>query len=304
MAVFAVGFAAVASLFPTGAVLQRDLSDSAIALQVARNVRSLIKGRKFQFANLNTSTDPQYIGPSLMVQPILKNLDPPGKYGVGQFERWKLNDRSYFFSPISPQDYYYPSQDREIVRSTGNASEFNRTFYWVPLIRRTAIPATAQDWQVFVFILRAGELADPNHGYNRSGTGTAWWGSEWANFDGKQPELKAGLGPYWSIPGVYGATVEMDLDVPTLDRFKFDNRFTRAVGDESPTALEIQIGDYVLDNNGTIHTVRTADADGINVKTRIPTTPNQPNVLWYGRPPYEGKTSPTKLIIAIDDAVE
>ena len=325
MAIFAVGFAAVASIFPVGAVLQQNTADDVLAQQVADNARALITGRKFRHEIL-TDTDsvagyPDALPENLQVQPVLQTksdgsaLDPAGQLkhssGPGDphiWEHWQLNDRSYFF--VRESVGYHPQHTLEL--GNPDATEFNRSYYWVPLIRRTKIPTSAPDWQVFVFVLRGGTPAHAAHGYDRHGITSDLTDGSWANFDGFFDA--DGDGPIdgkWLVPGVHRIPVTV-----TGNRFDFTGWNNNRYGIESSQSTtstdqyEVKVGDQVLDNNGTIHTVESADNMGITVKGLIPQQLDSdgitllPNFLWYGRPAAEGSASPTKLIIAIGDAVE
>jgi len=309
MAIFAIGFSAVASIFPIGTLLQKQTADEVIAQQVADNAKALIMARKFLHADLtDPAKNPRY-SPNAMpndfkVNPILQTqasgdmLDPPGKLDASTWERWTLNDRSYFLVRDSDLEYH-PGHNNEVLNPY--ASEYGRAYYWVPMIRRTEVPTSASDWQVFVFVLRSGDPGHPVYGYDRQGITTNLTDKTWANYDGF-------LTPKWYVPGVYGMTVT----ISGSNRFVFPNRYgTQAsTGFTSTDQFEVQVGDQVLDNNGTIHTVLTADATGVYVNGTIPQRTDAdgstvlPNKLWYGRPAWEGRPSPTKLIIAIGDAVE
>jgi hypothetical protein len=305
MGVFAVGFVAVASIFPVATLMQKQTAEDVLSQQVGRNAAAMMRARKFIAADLNDPSHPRYIPDDTRVHPLLKNdTDPPG-----QHDFWRLNDRSYFLVAADITGYYHPQHTAEIPKTNPYPSEFGRSYYWVPLIRRTQrIPTSPDDWQVFVFVLRGGGSPHPDHGYDRVGiTGSPYNG--WANYDGF-------TSPKWNVPGVYG----MPVTVTAPDRFNFPTYPpdwpTNLYGKEAATHIqstehfEVQVGDKVLDNNGIIHTVGAADSDGVNVTSAIPTPPHPttglpmpPTILWYGRPGWEGKPSPTKAILILTDVV-
>ncbi len=327
MAIFAIAFVAIASVFPVAAILQKKTTDDLLAQQVAHNAKTLIQARKFRHTVL-TDTDgisnrPPRIGsppppdppndPDLRVHPILQpGLSPQGVLDIPLqlAERWQLNDRSYFFVGLNRS--YHPQQTQEMDTSVSNLSvmEYHRKYYWVPLIRRMTIPASPSDWQVYVFILRGGEGSHHDYVYNRNGVADPWVG--WANYDGPKQIFVSGSPDWaWHVPGIYGMPVSLDTTDPTKFQFNGPNGNLYAVDLGSVTnEYEVQVGDQVLDNNGTIHIVQSADANGINVRGPIPRrldadgTTLLPNILWYGRPGGAGQASPTKLIITVSDAVE
>ncbi len=319
LGVFAIGFVAVASIFPVATALQKESVEDVLAQQVARNAAALIQGRKFRHDELNGTSSPPH--PRRIPPNDLRVYSLHGNRGgdtshKGQFDHWRLNDRSYFFVMRDDVGFmknidirYAPNQTQEITTAGGfDPAEYNRSYYWVPLIRRTQIPTTPDDWQVFVFVLRGGEEIYDTSGYTsdpaRIGAATNY--PSWANLDG----FIIGVGDL-RVPGVNRIPVQ--VDPANADRFLFfswnRNRYgidqtSAGEGNMSDTAFEVNAGDLVLDNNGTIHTVVGADEGGIRVAGRIPRTPIAPDALYYGRPAGEGRPSPTKMIITVRDAVK
>lgn len=282
LAIFALGFVSIASVFPVAVVLQKETVEDLLSQQIERNVEAALQGRPFTDAELEAH--PNLAGADLKVHPFLQKqggetgdaLDPPGRISPGNWEKWKLNDRSYFFMGINGPGYY-PAHTAEVEGMY--ASEYKRTYYWVPLVRRAAIPTNPEDWRVYVFILRRDAEA-----YDRNDLTPAPWDG-WANWDGF-------LTPSFRVPGVYGMPV--NLAPSDVTRFNFDNDRNN---DGRPD--EIQAGDQVLDSNGTVHSVVTADATGVNVSGPILSVPETPNTLWYGRPAAAGKKSPTRGVLVL-----
>ena len=326
IAVFALGFVAVAAIFPVGATLQKGAAGDVLTQQVARNVEAMLQSRKFIHANLtaynqildeygphyiqeyfpnNDPNDPDYDPsvdePNLSVQPVLKTtspgnlLDPPGRFPGGIFERWMLNDRSYFLmrNNLNGANDYHPQHAAEL--GDPYADEFKRTFYWVPLIRRTKPNTGPSDWQVFVFILRRDAAT-----YDRSSNSVATnaFSGVWANHDGFRS-------PNWYVPGVRSLAVtnvtDPDISSPPAYAYRFSlNNTWTGIG----SGLEIVAGDLVLDSNGVRHTVFRAGPNFIDVKGAIPETPAQPDRIWYARPAAVGRPSPTRQILFLTDVVE
>lgn len=284
MGVFAVGFVSIASIFPVATLMQKQTAEDVLSQQVGRNAAAMMRARPFSHKDeLNKTTHVSYIPNDARVHPILKN---------GSADRWRLNDRAYFLVRENIAGYYHPQHTAEVA-----GSGFNRGYYWVPLARRTQLNGTHEDWQVFVFVLRGGGSPHPVLGYDRVGIDPPPYNG-WANYDGF-------TSPKWNVPGVYGIPVNMTPP----DRFDFTNWNKNLYGKEAASStksiefFEVQVGDQVLDNNGIIHTVSAADSDGVNVTSQIPQTNGAPTILWYGRPGWEGKPSPTKAILILTDVV-
>jgi prepilin-type N-terminal cleavage/methylation domain-containing protein len=295
LAIFALGFISVAAIFPVAALMQKETVVDLVGQQFDRSVIGLLKGRPFKAADLNNH--PYFVGANedLEVHPIL--LHPSEITG---FERWVLNARSYFHVPYLIDYYSIFDSDTSVYEARVN-DPLQRPFYWVPLARRKNIPTAAGDWVVYVFILsrsdpfrRTGKqngndvIVEDFNRYDRAGL-DAWSG--WANYDGYD-NTHTPYDPVWHIPGVYG--IDVTLSPNDVFRFNFDNDRNN---DGRPD--EIQAGDQVLDSNGTIHSVVTADATGVNVSGPILPVPEAPNKVWYGRPATAGKKSPTRGILVL-----
>ena len=303
IAVFALGFVAVAAIFPVGVILQKGAASDVLTQQVVRNVKAMLQSRKFSHDDLTDPNNLKFINdvlqngnPNLEVQPVLKQdapgdlLNQPGILQPGNiFEQWMLNDRSYFFMRNNlGGNAYHPQHTAELGDPT--ATEFNRAFYWVPLIRRTQLPTGPSDWQVFVFILRHDSAT---HDRSSNSSATDAFSDVWANHDGYRSQN--GI-QYWHVPGVRSLTV---TSVNT-NRFTVNNNWTGA-----GSGLEIVAGDLVLDSNGVVHTVLTATTGFIDVKGVIPkTAATPPNRLWYARPAAAGRPSPATEILILTDVVE
>jgi prepilin-type N-terminal cleavage/methylation domain-containing protein len=275
MGIFAIGFVAVAAIFPVAVLLQKKTADDAISQTVARNATALLEVRGLSEGALDTH---------LTSSPFSANWDSDQKvYPVPEdvLDDWSLSDRSY---PTAA--YTNPGE---------------RQFYWVPLVLDSNSDTGAGNrvWRVYVFILRRGD----NAAYNRflNGATTANWVNP---DDGFVDAAPAGpdVGDTWTVPGVRYA----DVSVSTTDsrRLDFDPPFSNdlsvpadGIGDQ------VAVGDQVLDNNGNIYKVFAADASGFSVDGYLYPNPNAITRIWFSPPSNAGRPSPTKRIILIQKTV-
>ena len=126
MGIFAVGFVAVAAMFPAGVILQRETVSDVESQLVARNAAAMVRARKLTFRQDGVGVD---LGQSSGTGELQSFASINASLGT----RWQLNDRSYPMVQGPPDE---------------------RKYYWVPMIRRTKSPAAAADWLVVVFVLR------------------------------------------------------------------------------------------------------------------------------------------------------
>jgi type II secretory pathway pseudopilin PulG len=131
MGIFAVGFAAVAAIFPTAILLQKQTVDDVLGQQVARNAQALLEARGLSCDDLNTAGINSNWATDQRVYPL-----PAAMLGTGG--AWTLSDRSYP-STTFPVDA--------------------RKLYWVPLVRnRKPEPVLANidpaEVVVYVFVLQ------------------------------------------------------------------------------------------------------------------------------------------------------
>lgn len=289
MGIFAIGFVAVAAIFPVATVLQKETVEDAISQQFTRSAKAMMQGRGFKTTDLDpVGVNPTGIADSYRVQPLPTAwLQSGGK--------WTLSDRSY---PSTVIDVY------------------SRGYYWVPLVRCKVNPrttTTAGDWQVFLFCLKR----ESNAVYAR----TALTAPEyWANPNDVMSSGYYGAGDPASqidaIPGVRSIAVQTGSVGTT--RFTFATPGINNLN-SSGRPSQIAVGDQVLDSNGIIYNVASADGNGINVVGQIyPAVEDgaDPTVLWYappgqatsGRPSWTTQntwtTSPTRQLVILKDAVQ
>lgn len=276
MGIFAVGFIAVAAMFPAGIILQKQTMSDVESQLVARNAAAMVRAREITFkpdgpvGDLPGQVDIRDISGNAngTLQPILNNTSATGISQTGNASlslgtRWSLGDRSY---PMS----------QGLVNG--------RKYYWVPMIRRTKNPASAADWVVLVFVLRR------DTGSNYSFTPSPGFSNpSFANVND---------GP--DIPKVVGVDATANGNYFNLGSKK--NDLYPAGGDNQ--ADQVRPGDWVADNNGVTYQVIEADANGFYVTSNIPPTVAPATVkVWYA-PPSEGKSSPCTRIIQLGGVIE
>ncbi len=187
MGIFVIAFVAVAAIFPAGAYLQKQTMAEIQGKSVADSAKALLAAKPFSATTLDAAILP---GASWAVSAV------PGLNGT-----WPLGDRSFPSNAATPEEGSY---------------------FWVPLVRRTITPApNANDWQVFVFVLRRDN--------NVTWTKTAAW---------------ANPGDASTVPGVMMITGASSGDTFTFSGFS------------NAAPRSIRIGDQILDRWGTIYLVK------------------------------------------------
>lgn len=122
MGLFALGFAAIASIFPAAAVLQRNTATDVKARSLKANAKAVISATPLSAGALDTvygsttATDVRSFTNSATLNPF-----------------WSRDTRSY-------------------PAATGNFVE--RDLFWVPLLRDADPDISVRSWQLFVFVLR------------------------------------------------------------------------------------------------------------------------------------------------------
>ncbi len=187
---------------------------------------------------------------------------------VDLLNTWTQADRSF-----SSTD---PVEDREI--------------YWAPLVQNLGSPANP-DWRTFVFVMAGDGLND----YEKENS------LDWANED--DPNY---------FPGVAAASITSDVvdGFVVLEFNEFNNRqFDEPDQTPAGQADQIRMGDFFLGDNGVVYRAIAADDSSVTLELRIDAgdlgnralVPQ--NYIWYGRPSGPGRTSPTKRILVLTDAV-
>ena len=160
-----------------------------------------------------------------------------------------------------------------------------RRFYWVPMVKRTELGTNnPNDWLVYVFIMRRQDSSD----YTKTAPATGW-----ANF----PDPA-------TVPGVKKIILTgLKIDA-TRKRFLFTNDVIVPTDGAADLVLA---GDMIVDEYGIIHTIISAEADGVTVAGYIFAEPNtglDPSLFWYAAPPEDGRGSSGKRVEIISDAVK
>lgn len=265
MGIFAVGFVAVAAMFPAGAILQRETVSQIEAQMVARNAAAIVRSSRVLFSADGSKThDLRDTSGSVDLEPF-SQISSPGNGGK-ILTRWKVGDRSY---------------------PTAQKTTIDRKYYWVPFIRKSkAVSTNKSDWTVVVFVLRREGTA--NYAFV-SGSPYPVPTGTWANTaDGV------------TIPKVIGVTAT----VTAPNRFNFNNRiFTAQTGAGLPD--QVRPGDFVADNNGNVYNVLDADATGCTIVGGIAPTKSPGTLkLWYAPPPAPASASPCVRILLLSGIVE
>jgi len=210
MGIFAVGFVAIAAIFPVATLLQKQTVKDVMAQQIEDSVRAVLMGRPLREADL---VDPGYglmvdlgtpawdtdhtvnrlpavVGSEFLLGfPAVAFTPPPA--------RWSLNDRSYP-STVTPVDA--------------------RRYFWVPLVMDADQSNASRAWRVYVFVLRredvqtdksTGVWANPNDPAAVPGVaqiGVADSGTNRFDFDNSQDEIRKGD----QVLGEFGTVYEVD----------------------------------------------------------------------------------------------
>lgn len=298
MGIFAVGFVAVAAIFPTAILLQKKTVEDVVAQQVARNAQAVLETRGIKAGTNNTqelwqqleeAESPTTWDTDQRVRPLPMDmltltgpLPLPTPVGTTPNQRWLLPDRSY------------PSSTNPPVA---------RKIFWVPFVRdpNRVASVTPSEVMVYVFIIqRASDGRYPRPDFAPG---------NWANFyDGYVDSAPTGPipdpGDTWTVPGI----TRQAVSVSTSDLTRFDfGAGNNTWASTSGTAFKVNIGDQILDCFGGIYTVQDVDANGVKVAGII--NPNLdtsafPNEIWYAHPDASGKLRPTKRILTLTEAVK
>ncbi len=245
MGIFVIAFVAVAAIFPAGAYLQKQTMAEIQGKSVAESVKALVSAKPFSAATLDGGVTAGSLA--------LSRVDPTDLSAA-----WPLGDRSFPSTAATPQDGSY---------------------FWVPLVRRTVVPATNEGhWQVFCFVLRR----DSNVTWNKS-SGT--WAADTSE-DG--------------VPGVRSTDGTASGDTFTFTTGGYNN------------PRVIRVGDQIIDKWGTIYLVNKVDNDWIKVTGSFmprSSTTIMPDEIWFAPPEWPssavGRPSPTLQIIGpITNAVK
>lgn len=273
MGIFAIGFAMVATIFPSAILLQKRTIEDVQGQQAARNAEASILARPFDESDLvsdmpATSWD---IDRTISAMPSLY-LDTT--YTATKRE-WMLADRSY---PVK----------------RNNIDAHQRKFFWVPLVQDFDTNPTNYSFTMYVFVLKRRQTDR----YPRFGAA-----ANWANYsDGYVDELPPGLdaNDYWTVPGVYKQSVTVGS---TGNRLLFTNNMT---DDDIPTDNDgipdlLKENDLFIDNNGVRYRVISADFGGVDVEGLL-TNASSITDIWFSPPGDPSQPSPTVSIFSLEES--
>ncbi len=266
LAIFAIGFIAVASVFPVAALLQKRTVEQATARQVGESAVTIIKAFQLSHDNhiLGETARELHSGDQVDVNfvPLNKRVNRlPSQTAGGVNLSVKL--RSYPYTIHDP---------------------LAREYYWFPLVQRMELPTTSEaQWAVYIFVLKREEHLIYQ---------TPQYAQAWASVDHTD-----------AVPGIRSITITSvsgnRMNFPNDFWTPGGGLFALFPDGE---ADQVHVGDQILDSNGFIHTVTVSDTTGVNVAETIPVSPETPINFWYAPPPFGppgegGKKSPAVLVM-------
>lgn len=292
MGIFAIGFLAIAAIFPAATHMQKQTTDEVLVEQIIHSVRALLQARPFSLAN-----DLGHLEDGTDVQPL------PGE--VFQ-NKWSFRDRSF------------PSDAPVLTRRVNSQYIAIPTakYYWTPLIRRTVEDSTnPSDYVIYVFITR-GPGRFPRNPVNLGSLGK--WAVEgdfreydgWIDADGNRNIFTSPTSywlpseneDYFVSPGIRSLEVRRTPDSSIIE---FANDANTDTGRDTGNLL-IRPGDKILDSNGYIYTVTSAQPSEITVAGKVPCwndSNGRPKAIWFAVPQTPDALCPTVAIIEVRNAV-
>ena len=135
MGIFAIGFVAVAAIFPAAAIMQKNTVDDVLAQQATRNAMSM--------AEAFTSAVQSSLRDAL-------DTNVPDDMFVAEWP-----DTLDLDFTISENDRSFPSAGRPLDSQEELDEDLvNRKFYWELLVMRRQPRPTASKWTIFLFVMR------------------------------------------------------------------------------------------------------------------------------------------------------
>lgn len=284
--ILGVGLVAVASLFPTAILLQKQASDEALRQQYIRSADAMLIGKGLSATVLLNFTD-EYLNihaddldadddvfetannPAFDVYPLAyvdDDLSTSNRPGI--FPPYNYPDESYL-RHWSILDRSFPS----IVPDPAK-----RSVYWVPLFRRGVEASDyINDWRIYVFVME-------DH-------------RESIHYDeDDNPDNLACANP-WD-PEYFPKVYRLPITSVTNNRIQLINQWHGA--------LAIRAGDMVLGDNGLIFRVSAADSNFITVSDEAaynPTNERPLRAVWFARAEAPGQPSPIRDIRVLSNNV-
>ncbi len=268
MAIFAIGFVAVAAIFPVAVTLQKQTMQDVDAQQVARNAEAILR-------SLFPTTQIESASPS-----GLAGSDP---YWIDTHATWLDGVRPLPFSD-PPRNVMGDNASGPLL--TVNTRSYpaaeavlaNRSIFWVPMARRR--PGASVQWDFFVFVLAK----------NRGQVSGEW--------DTASPTDYTNANPYDEDAG-------LDNAVPLLRRETLaatsGSKITLSTANLA--SQYFRPGDWLLDSDGNDYRVTSIDAATNSLVTNVPII-GSPRHIWYGRASAVNAASPLRLITRFVIATE
>jgi len=281
LGLFALGFVAVAAIFPVGIHLQRQTTANVQAGHASKGAEAVIRvsgvtnQQMYSHVNGSEGTSNQNDAEKGRVVALDGDDDKEG-FLLGE------NGSDYVIWPI--ENRRHPSGNSTLADP--NVPEYMRgaDIYWVPLAQNTHAGGNPGSWQLFVCVL------------HRQNNATYTRPSDFPDYAPHVPAWGADL--IASVPYMRRASISLEK----ADNGNGNGTFTL---DNLVAEEELSPGDSVIDSNGVIYKVlRLADDndDGektVVVQSTIPTNPEDPRYIWYGPPADNGRTSPLKRVIVM-----
>lgn len=282
LGVFAIGFVFIAAIFPVAALLQKEAVDTINGQQVARNTEAIMDAMQLPIGVLTTT------GFTVNVNGTAVDTD----------------QRVFALSTTgwSSTNCDWTQQIRSAPTMVTGVTD--RKFFWVPVFRDTnsASNMSAGEIYTYVFVLQKRN----NTTYPTSPS--LFTPDACANINDTDTVTVSGNTLY-PIPKVFAVTVT----ATSSNTIKFKQTNFNGNPSTYDTPLQIDSGDKILDNNGTIYTVSDYDmtANTITIDGILLPTPNAIDTIWFASPGSDpsdstkpsGKKSPTVDILILTDVV-
>jgi prepilin-type N-terminal cleavage/methylation domain-containing protein len=293
MAVFVIGFAAVAAILPIGMRLQRQTQSEMLSRTVARQAESTILATPisnediavayFNASGFSSGTPVSNIDDSTTdLSPIHDVVDQSES---SQPFIWPLSSRIY------PSSYSFPPAGMDNEGGITNSNTFDPNqlgkYIWIPMARDRDSSSQGQDWQVLVFVLkRSDDASYPDGVYGNSKS---------VGPTGEQRPIPGISSVALADPSAgQGNPITNETDAiagDKADTFRLDPGF-------SGIQNQFSAGDWIADDLGNRYQISrvNVDANSLTVGSRV-----QPGVtgIWYAPPPTDGGESPARRIVVI-----
>lgn len=268
MGIFAVGFIAVAAMFPAAIHLQKQTMVDVESQLVAINAAAIVRTRKLTFnvsgaagADLRDNSGNGTLQRLEDVKAVLAN-------------RFRIGDRSY---PTAIPDFD------------------DRRYFWVPMIRNVALDPDDSSklaegtggFIIVVFVLK--RTQGVNYTFNAT------------DYDFTAPVIgnpTIDYSPTYNhiVPKVVGFNATVNAG---KNGFTFDND-----RDDDGTIDCVRPGDFAADANGTVYFVTGASTTGITIYGQAIDAKWPPQKLWIGVPPTITDSSPCTRILLLSGVIQ